>query len=119
MRQQCLRTGAEEGDPAPEKRLVLPHAQRSPRRRPVHEPDSHRRTVRRKSIRLSHRVTAASARAGAIARELDALELPGEPCSSAGSRRLSDGFLRLRTLAESSPMLGFGITNTAGYRKSL
>src|SRR5229473_7878370 len=87
--QQCLRTGVEEGDPAQEKCLVLPHDQWSPRRRSFHEPDSHCRTVRRKSVRLSHGVTAASPRTGASARELDALELPGKPCSGDGYCRLS------------------------------
>src|SRR6266849_6141954 len=101
----CLRTGVEEGDPAQEKCLVLPHDQWSPRRRSFHEPDSHCRTVRRKSVRLSHGVTAASPRTGASARELDALELPGKPCSGDGYCRLSGKFMRLRMLAASSQFI--------------
>ena len=75
--QQCMRTGPQKGDPAPQERLLLQDRQRGPRGRPVHELDPHLRTERRQSLRLPDRV--AQTRQGAIRQPggLDALELPG------------------------------------------
>ena len=51
--QQPLRKGIEAGGSASQERLVLSDAERGAGGRPVHEPDSHLRAVRRQLIRLS------------------------------------------------------------------
>src|SRR5208337_1692852 len=73
--QQHLRAGVEESHPASQKLFVLQDREWGPHRRPVHEPDSHLRTVRRQPLRLPDPVAAACWRVSTEPVRVDALEL--------------------------------------------
>ena len=78
-RQQHLRAGFEESDSQPQERDVLSDSEWHPCRRPVYEPDPHRRIVRRQSIRLPYQSPAPRGRGGASPSRVAALELSGQP----------------------------------------
>ena len=75
-RQQPRRESLEAGGATPEKRIVLSNPPRGTGRRSVHDPDSHRRTVRRQLVRLSDGVAAPRSGVDRPPRGVDALELP-------------------------------------------
>lgn len=86
--QQHLRKSTQESHLASQKFIVLQDPEGGSGRRPVHEPDSHLRTIRRQPLRLPDPVTATRRRASTESAAVDALELP----SHVGTVRRQPGF---------------------------
>jgi len=76
LQQQPVRTGPEEGDPAPQECPVLHDPERRPRRRSVYEPDLQLPVESGQPVRLPDPIAAAYRAARGQPRALDALELP-------------------------------------------